>query len=456
MPRVQAHAAPVDVPETRYTKFGDSYIAYQVLGEGPIDFLLVQGFASHVDCLWEYPPAEPYFSRLASFSRVILFDRRGIGASDPVPLDALPTWEDWSEDVGTVLDAVGSERAAILCWFDAGPMGMLFAATHPERVSALMLANSSARYLVAPDYPIGVPPEQAEAFLAGVAEGWGTEALAVVIAPSQAHDPEWRKWGAKYMRAAATPRTAAAHGRYLFGLDARAVLQLIQAPTLVMHGSNLALIPIAHGRYLADHIPGARFLEYPSADASPVTDPEMAAWTLDHMEEFLTGVRRAPEPSRVLATVLFTDIVGSTEHAAQMGDRHWKEILDRLDNMTRVEIEQFGGRLVNTTGDGHLGTFDGPGKAIRCACSLIETVRPLGIQLRAGLHTGEVEVRGNDVGGIAVHIGARVASLAGPSEVLVSRTVTDLVAGSGIEFDKRGAHTLKGVPGEWHLFSVHR
>ena len=456
MPRVQAHAAAVEVPETRYTKFDDSYIAYQVFGEGPIDLLLVQGFASHVDCLWEYPPAKPFFSRLASFSRVVLFDRRSIGASDPVPLDALPTWENWSEDVGTVLDAVGSERAAILGWFDAGPMGMLFAAAHPERVSALMLANTSARYLLAPDYPIGVPPEQAEVFLAGVAEGWGTEALAVATAPSQAHDPEWRKWASKYMRAAATPRTAAAHGRYLFGLDARAVLPLIQAPTLVMHGSNLALIPVAHGRYLAEHIPGARFLEYPSGDASAVTDPEMAAWTLDNIEEFLTGVRRAPEPSRVLATVLFTDIVGSTEHAAQIGDHPWKELLDRLDNMTRSQIEQFGGRLVNTTGDGHLGTFDGPGKAIRCARSLIETVQPLGIQLRAGLHTGEVELRGTDVGGIAVHIGARVASFAEPSEVLVSRTVTDLVAGSGIEFDDRGAHTLKGVPGEWHLFSVHR
>jgi class 3 adenylate cyclase len=444
----------VDIPETKYAKLGDSYIAYKVFGEGPIDFLLVQGFASHVDGLLEYPPAKRFFGRIASFSRVILFDRRGIGASDPVSLDALPTWEDWTEDVGAVLNAVGSKRVAIMGFVDAGPMAILFAATHPERVSALMLHNTTARYLEAPDYPIGVPSKQAEAFVTGIMESWGTEALAVGAAPSQANDPEWRRWGAKYMRAAATPRTAAAHLRYLFGLDARAVLPLIQVPTLVMHGAAYALVPIAHGRYLAEHISGARFLEHPSGDTSPVTDPALGDWTLENVEEFLTGVRRAPEPDRVLATVLFTDIVGSTEHAAQIGDHRWKELLDRLDNTTRSEIEHFGGRLVNTTGDGHLATFDGPGKAIRCARLLIEAARPLGIQLRAGLHTGEVEVRGSDVGGIAVHIGSRVASLAGASEVLVSRTVTDLVAGSGIEFDDRGEHALKGVPGEWRLFAV--
>jgi class 3 adenylate cyclase len=444
----------VEAPETKYTKLGDSYIAYQVFGEGPIDFLVVAGFASHIDVQWEYPPTNKLYGRLASFCRVILFDRRGIGASDPIPLDALPTWEHWTEDVGTVLDTVGSERAAVLAWFDAGPMGMLFAATHPGRVTALMLANTSARYLAAPDYPIGVSVAQADALAAAVADGWGTEAFAPAAAPSQAHDPAFRKWAAKWMRAAATPRTAAAHSRYLFGLDARAVLPLIQAPTLVMHGNN-AVVPIEHGRYLAEHIPGARFMEHASRDMGGVTDPELLSWTVENVEEFLTGVRHAPEPDRVLATVLFADVVGSTERAAQMGDQRWKELLDRLDTVTRGEIEQVGGRVVNTTGDGHLATFDGPGKAIRCARSLIEAVRPLGVQLRAGLHTGEVELRGTDVAGIAVHIGARVASLAGPSEVLVSRTVTDLVAGSGIEFDDRGAHRLKGVPGEWHLFSVH-
>jgi class 3 adenylate cyclase/pimeloyl-ACP methyl ester carboxylesterase len=427
-----------------------------VFGEGPIDFLFVQGLASHVDVAWEYPPVSRFFSRLASYSRVILFDRRGTGASDPVPLDALPTWEDWTEDVGAVLDAVGSERAAIQATFDAGPMGMLFAATHPERASALILANTSARFLAAPDYPIGFPADRADAIVAMVADGWGTEALALGGAPSQAHDPEFRRWVGKLMRAAATPRAAAAQYRYLFGLDARAVLPLIRVPTMVMHRSSFAGAPIEHGRYLAEHIPGAAFVEVPGGDMTAVTDPETIKVILDHWEEFLTGKLREPAPDRVLATVLFTDVVGSTERASQLGDHRWKELLDRLDDVARGEIDKVGGRLVNTTGDGHLATFDGPGKAIRCARSLIEAVQSLGIQLRAGLHTGEVEVRGTDVGGIAVHIGARVASLAGPSEVLVSRTVTDLVAGSGIEFDDRGAHALKGVPGEWHLFSVHR
>jgi class 3 adenylate cyclase len=318
----------------------------------------------------------------------------------------------------------------------------------------LILTNTSARYLVAPDYPIGLPVEQAEVLLAGIEEGWGTEALAFVAAPSQAHDPAFRKWSAKFMRAVATPRTAAAHGRYLFGLDARAVLPLIQVPTLVMHASEFALLPAEHGRYLAEHIPGARFVEFQSPDMWAVTDPKMMEAYLVHIEEFLTGKRPPHQTDRVLATVLFTDIVGSTEHATKLGDRRWKELLDRLDDLVRGEIEKVGGRLVNTTGDGHLATFDGPGKAIRCATSLIAAAESLSIRIRAGLHTGEVELRGSDVGGIAVHIGARVASLAAPSEVLVSRTVTDLVAGSGIDFDDRGAHELKGVPGEWRLFAV--
>jgi class 3 adenylate cyclase len=441
-------------PDTKYTKLGDSYIAYQVFGDGPIDFLFVQGLASHVDVAWEYLPLSRFFSRLTSFSRVILFDRRGTGASDRVPLDALPTWEDWTEDVGAVLDAVGSEHAAIQATFDAGPMGMLFAATHPERVSALILANTSARFLVAPDYSIGFSVDQAEAIVAAVADGWGTEALAFGGAPSQAHDPEWRRFLAKVMRAAATPGAAAAQYRYLFGLDARAILELIRVPTMVMQRSNFALAPIEHGRYLAEHIQGARFVEVSGGDMTAVTDPETIGVILDQWEEFLTGQLREPAPDRVLATVLFTDVVGSTEHAAQIGDHRWKELLDRLDQITRGEIEKVGGRLVNTTGDGHIATFDGPGKAIRCALSLIDAVGPLGIEIRAGLHTGEVELRGSDVGGIAVHIGARVGSLAEPSEVLVSRTVTDLVAGSGIEFADRGEHSLKGVPGEWRLFAV--
>jgi class 3 adenylate cyclase len=331
---------------------------------------------------------------------------------------------------------------------------MLFAATYPDRVSALMLGNTSARLREAPDYPIGSPPEQLEAFATLVEESWGTEDLASLASPSQASDPAYRRWGAKFMRAAATPRAAAAQVRYSFGLDARAVLPLIRVPTLVMHMRDFQFIPVTHGRYLAEHIAGARLLELPGADMSPVTDPATLDAVLLAMEELMTGQRRTPETNRVLATVMFTDIVGSTERAAAIGDHRWKELLDRTDRLTDSRIAQFGGRLINTTGDGHLATFDGPGKAIRCARELVEAVRPLGIELRAGLHTGEVELRGADVGGIAVHIGARVVSLAAPSEVLVSRTVTDLVAGSGIEFEDRGEHALKGVPGEWRLYSV--
>ena len=333
-------------------------------------------------------------------------------------------------------------------------MGLLFAATYPDRVTALVLMNTTARLLRESDYAIGLSPEQAESLLMTLVDAWGTEAVAAVVAPSRAGDPQFRRYAAKFMRAAATPRAVAAQLRYLFGLDARSVLPLIQTPTIVLHSKDFPLFPLEHGRYLADHIPGARLVEVPGGDPNPITDPEAIEIMADHFEEFLTGHRRVREPDRVLATVLFTDIVASTERAAQLGDQRWKGLLDQLDRVAHGEIEKFGGRLVKTTGDGHLATFDGPGKAVRCARTLIEAVEPLGIQLRAGLHTGEVELRGPDVGGIAVHIGARVSSLARPSEVLVSRTVTDLVAGSGLEFEDRGEHALKGINGEWRLFSV--
>ncbi|MFY9588578.1 MAG: adenylate/guanylate cyclase domain-containing protein [Actinomycetota bacterium] len=442
------------MPEIKYTKLGDSFIAYAVIGEGPIDCLAIQGIASHVDVGFEYTPVSNFYNRMASFSRVINFDRRGVGASDPVPLDALPTWEDWTEDVTAVLDAVGSERTAIIAGTDEGPMAMLFAATYPERVSALVLINTTARLVAAADYSVGLPQEQAEALINLVAEGWGTEELGALSNPSLAEDPEYLRWVAKFMRAAATPRVAESQLRYFAGLDARAVLPLIRVPTLIMHTNNFMFVPIDQGRFIAEQIAGARFVELPGADWAPFMEAASAKIVLDYIEEFLTGVRRAPEPDRVLATVMFTDIVGSTQRAAELGDQRWKELLDRLDRVTRGEVEKFGGRLIKMTGDGHLATFDGPGKAIRCARSLVELAQAMGIQIRAGLHTGECELRGTDVGGIAVHIGARVASLAGASEVLVSRTVTDLVAGSGIEFDDRGAHELKGVPGEWRLFAV--
>lgn len=442
----------METPETKYTKVGESYLAYQVVGEGPVDLLYMPGLVSHVDMKWEYPPWRHIFERLASFSRFISFDRRGAGASDPVHLDALPTWEDWIEDISAVLDATDSKRAALLAWSDGGTMAMLYAASHPERVAALVLSNSFARYFVADNYPTGATPEEQEMLYGLIEQGWGTEAFAAAVNPSTAADQEALRFQARYLRASVTPRVAVAQNRYTDAFDARFSLPLIQAPTLVVHNHS-AIIPIDHGRFLAEHIPGARFIEFPGADLG-LGFTESADEVLDLVEEFLTGHRRTQPTDRVLATVLFTDVVGSTERAAQLGDHRWKELLDRLDRTAQGEVEKFGGRLINTTGDGHLATFDGPGRAIRCARSLIDAVRGLGVEIRVGLHTGECELRGADVGGIAVHIGARVAALARPSEVLVSRTVTDLVAGSGIEFDDRGEHALKGVPGEWRLFAV--
>jgi class 3 adenylate cyclase len=441
-------------PETKYAKLGDLYIAYQVHGEGPPDFLYLFGFSTHADVGWEYPPTERWNERFSSFSRVIFFDRRGAGASDPVPLDALPTWEDWTEDMTAVLDEVGSERVFLCVALDAGPMGMLFTATYPDRVAGLILVNTAARRLTAPDYTLGVTSDVLDGYVSVLEKAWGTEEFAALTNPGVANDPTSRAWLAKFQRAAATPRTAAAQLRYAYGLDARAVLPLIRVPTLVLHMKDCPFVPIEHGRYLAEHISGARFVELPGSDVVPFTHPEALELTMDLVEEFMTGQRRTAESNRVLATVLFTDIVGSTERAAHLGDMRWKEILDRVDRIAEGEVAKFGGRLINTTGDGHLATFDGPGKAIRCARALVGAVKSQGIELRAGLHTGEIELRGNDVGGIAVHIGARVSALAGPSEVLVSRTVADLVAGSGILLEDRGEQALKGVPGEWRLFAV--
>ena len=450
--RAQAHAAAVDVPETNFARLGDDRIAYQVMGGGPIDLLYMPAWGPSLDLQFDLPAQAALLRRLASFSRLIMFDRRGSGASDSISYEGLPPWEQWADDARAVLDAVGSERAAVLGHAEGGPTAILFAATEPERTRALILFTTSARFLAADDYPWGLPEDALEDAAKVLTEIWATEAMVDFAVPSMAGDQAFRRWFAKTCRAALSPGDAARYFRLTQRMDVRQVLPSVRAPTLVIHRKDFRWIPVEQGRYLAEHIPGAKFVEVPGEDGTIYTAP--AAEILDALEEFLTGERPVVEPDRVLAAVLFTDIVGSTERAATLGDRRWKELLDRLDRVVHGEIEQFGGRLVNTAGDGHLATFDGPGKAIRCARSLIQAVSSLGIQIRAGLHTGEVQLRGTDVGGIAVNIGARVASLAGPSEVLVSRTVTDLVAGSGIEFEDRGEHTLKGVPGEWRLYAV--
>ena len=438
--------------ETRYAEGHGGLIAYQVVGSGPRDLVYLSGSTSHVDARWESQQFSSFSERLASFSRLVTFDRRGSGASDPVPSQRMPTWEEWADDLRAVMDAVGSQRAAVFAVLDAGPMAMLFAATYPERATALVLGNTAARFLLAGDYPYGMTMEFAEAYVRFVENQWGTEEFAAAASPSIAADTGARRWFAKYMRASASPRGAAAQIRSAIDLDLRGVLPSIRVPTLVLHARDFAVVEVGHGRYLAEHIPDARLVEIAGSDSAFAFGDADA--TLDAVEEFLTGVRPAPEPDRVLATVLFTDLVDSTSRAAELGDHRWRSILDRHDELARGEVERHRGQLWKTTGDGILATFDAPGRAIRCAVGIREALRDLDLVMRAGLHAGELELRSGDVGGIAVHIASRVAALAGAGEVVVSRTIADLVGGSGVRFGAQGARALKGVPGEWDLYLV--
>jgi class 3 adenylate cyclase len=439
--------------ETRFARLGRDRIAYQTLGEGPLVLVNAPGSFSHADVVLEDPAAMLYYRRLASFAKVVHFDRRGTGGSDPTPpSDARPPWERYAEELTAVLDAAGVEQAAILAMFDVGPMAIGFAAANPDRTAALILANTSARHLAADDYPIGIPSAVAEALRAAMEEHWGTEELVRLLVPSRADDQRFCRWYAKLQRAIASPQTVQAFLHASYSVDARPLLPQVQAPTLVLHRRQFQLVPIEHGRYLAEHLRGARLVELPGADGPLVWEtPELA---LDVIQEFLTGAHRTVEPDRLLATVLFTDIVGSTQQAGQLGDQRWRELLELHDQAARRWVETFGGRLVKSTGDGILATFDSPARAIRCAAALAEDLGELGIQLRAGLHTGEIELRHGDVGGIGVHIAARVMAAAAPGEILVSRTVHDLVTGSGILLRDRGTHRLKGVQGQWQLLAV--
>jgi class 3 adenylate cyclase len=414
--------------------------------------VISSGTFGNVDLDWEDPLAARMYRRIAGFSRLIRFDRRGAGSSDPVPLDALPPWEAYMQEAVAVMDAAGSERAAIMGVFDAGPMAALFAATKPERTIALILANTAARLLASEDYPIGAPPEVVEEVIERVEDTWGTEAQAWLQAPSRADDENFRRWFAKYTRGIASPTAVKAYLHAMLEADARPILASVHVPTLVIHRTNYPLFRIEHGRYLAQHVEGARFVELPGADGALAW--ENADLLVDEIEEFLTGVRHRAEEDRALATVLFTDIVESTERARELRDQRWLGFLDVHDRIARRVVESFDGRLIKTTGDGILATFDGPGRGIRAAALLREELRRTGLEIRAGLHTGEAELRDGDVGGIAVHIAARVMAAAGPGEILVSRTVHDLIAGSAIALEDRGSHWLKGVEETWQLFAV--
>jgi pimeloyl-ACP methyl ester carboxylesterase len=438
-----------DLPKTRYAKSGEVHIAYQVLGDGPIDLLWVPGFVSHLEYDWEHPRPARFFRRLTSFSRLIRFDKRGTGLSDRV---AIPTLEERMDDVRAVLDATHSSRAALIGVSEGGPMSLLYAATYPERTSALVLYGSYARRAWAPDHPFGVTSERMQGILETFERDWGTSVAMEIWSPSMLGDEAYKEWRATYLRLAASPGAAISVMRMNMEIDVRHVLSAIGVPTLILHRTGDRLTPVDQARHMAKDIRGAKLVELPGLDHTPwVGDADTL---LDEIEEFLTGIRHGPEPDRILATVLFTDIVGSTKRAVELGDREWRVLLEQHYAIVRRQLARFRGREVNIAGDGFLAIFDGPGRAIRCAVSICYQVRSLGIDIKAGLHSGECQVEGSKVGGIAVHIGSRVAGIAKPGEVLVSSTVKDLVVGSNIAFDDRGMHTLKGVPGEWHLFAV--
>ena len=437
-------------PKTKFTRSGDLHIAYQVVGDGPRDLVYVAGWLSHVELAWEEPTLAAFLRRLASFSRLILFDKRGTGLSDRVPNDKLPTLEERMDDVRLVMDAVGSERAALFGFSEGGNMSALFTATYPERTTALILFGTFAKRIWSPDYPWAPKPEERQRTLEMVQDNWADLIDLKHYTPSKMGDAAFAERTATYFRRSASPGAAIALLRMNTQIDIRGVLPAIRVPTLVLHRKGDHDAKIAEGRWIASQIPGARLVELEGEDHFPwVGDSDSV---LDEIEEFVTGERRVFEPDRVLATVMFTDIVSSTERAASMSDRAWLELLAQHHTLVRKELSRFRGREIKTAGDGFVVTFDGPARAVRCACAIRDKVGQLGLEIRAGLHTGEIELTGKDIAGIAVHIAARVSAVAGPNEVVVSSTVKNLVAGSGLNFIDRGRRTLKGIPDQWRLF----
>jgi class 3 adenylate cyclase/pimeloyl-ACP methyl ester carboxylesterase len=440
----------VATPRTRYTRSGDANIAYQVVGDGPFDLIWVPGWISNVEVSWEVPEYGRFLRRLASFSRLILFDKRGTGLSDGVSLEHLPGLEQRMDDVHAVLEAAGSTSAAVFGASEGGNLSMLYAATHPERVRALVLAAVYAKRVYSPDYPWAPTIEAREAEHALLERDWGGEMDVAALAPSAVGDPALMRRIATFFRRSASPGAAVALNRMNTAIDTRAVLPTIAAPTLVLCRTGDRRVSVEEDRWIAAQIPGATFVELPGDDHLPwVGDID---GLVDEVEVFLTGHRGDPDLDRWLATVLFTDIVDSTATAAALGDRRWHDLLADHHALVRRELERFGGREIDTAGDGFFASFGGPARAVRCACAIVDAVREIGLEVRAGVHTGESQLVDGRVGGLAVHIGARVAHEAGPGEVLVSSTVKDLVAGSGLRFREWGRAELKGVPGEWRLY----
>ncbi len=439
------------MPHTRYAKNGDVHIAYQVIGTAPLDLVLALGFATHVEVLWELPAYARFIERLTSFARVIVFDKRGMGLSDRPAV--LTTFEEQLDDLRAVLDAAGSERAAILGWNEGGPMALLFAATYPERTAALVLLSSYAKATRSADYPFGPTPEIHELVATRFANEFGRRVVfASTQAPSLAGDEGFRQWLWRLQRYSMSPGAAVAWYRMTTEIDVRHVLPVVRVPTLILHRAGDLVMDPGGSRYMAERIADARHVELDGADNLPLAGDIDAI--VDEVQEFLTGVRPVGVHDRVLATVMMTDIVGATATAVRLGDHAWRDLLEAHHAAVRVELARFGGREVDTTGDGFLATFDGPARGIRCAGAIIARLRALGLEVRIGLHAGECELIAGKVGGVAVHIGARVAARADAGEVLVTSTVKDLVVGAGFRFVDRGAATLKGVPDEWHLFAV--
>jgi class 3 adenylate cyclase len=437
-------------PVARYAKSGDVHIAYVVEGEAPLDMVWVPTWISQCEHLFTEPTIDALGKRIGRFARVIGFDRRGAGLSDP--MIGAPTLEEQMDDVLAVMDAAGSERAAIVGTLEGGPLAALFAATYPERVTSLILYATFARASWAPDYDWAWKKEERAERMEELAQHWGEGLTAGGVAPSRMNDPKFVEWAGRMERLAASPATIRRITHLIGEFDVRHVLPSIRVPTLVMHRRDDTFINFRHGEYIASEIPDARFVELEGSDnLFSMGDVDTI---IGEVEEFLTGARHEKEPDRMLATVLFTDICDSTKRAAELGDAAWRRLLEQHDTLVRRALDRHRGREIKRTGDGFLATFDGPARGLRCAASISEGVRSLGIEVRAGLHTGEVEVMNGDIGGLAVHIGARVMGAAGPSEVLVSSTVKDLVVGSGVDFIERGSHELKGVPGEWRLFAV--
>ena len=438
----------VDSPETRYAKTPDGLsLAYQALGEGPPDILFYPP-SGCIEVIWDEPSYAGALHRLADIGRLILYDGRGIGASDPLP-GATPTPVSWIEDMPVVLDEVGSSSCSVIALGASGFIGILFAALHPGRTDSLVLVDTYARGRQGEGYPYGPTPEASDAVFQAIEAGWGRGVMARVFAPTRAADDSFRRWHARYERATVSPGTLRRILEWSRDFDVRAYLSTIHVPTLVLHAAQ-SYLPLEVGRYLADNIDGAAFRAFPGADVFPFNSE--SAEVVGEIEEFITGRPSASRPERALATVLFTDIVRSTEQAASLGDKRWADLLDRHDQLIQRELERYRGRKVNPTGDGVLATFDSPSRAVRCAQAICRSMPSLGLEVRAGVHTGEVELRGEDVAGIAVHIGQRVSALASPGEVVTSSTVADLVVGSDLQFDPRGEHHLKGIEGTWRIF----